>query len=245
MSADTVQLALAPSPALSGAAAAAAAALVPAEVPLVAAPAGPDERPPRDAVAHVAAFVGAVGAELVLVADEVVAPALADGTTGGLRTADVLRPALEAAAKALGDGVLEDTRTELAGDVLGEDCDVFALHGDGAAPAWFALRLRRPAVSETPPGPTSAVATAARRAAGLRVLYDVEMTLTAEIGRARLPVRHVLDLVPGSLLELDRTAGSPADVVVNGRLVARGEVVVVDESYGVKITEIVPGSDAG
>ena len=73
----------------------------------------------------------------------------------------------------------------------------------------------------------------------MRLLHDVEMTLTAEIGRTRLPVRQVLDLVPGTILELDRAAGAPADVMVNGRLVARGEVVVVDEDYGIRITEIV------
>jgi flagellar motor switch protein FliN/FliY len=73
----------------------------------------------------------------------------------------------------------------------------------------------------------------------MRLLHDVEMTLTAEIGRTKLPVRQVLDLVPGTILELDRAAGAPADVMVNGRLVARGEVVVVDEDYGIRITEIV------
>ena len=77
----------------------------------------------------------------------------------------------------------------------------------------------------------------------MRVLYDVEMTLTTEIGRTRMPVREVLDLVPGTVLELDRSAGSPADVMVNGRLVARGEIVVVDDEYAVRITEIVSGSD--
>ena len=73
----------------------------------------------------------------------------------------------------------------------------------------------------------------------MRVLYDVEMTLTVEIGRAKLPVRQVLELVPGAVIELDRVAGSPADLMVNGRLIARGEVVVVDEDYGLRVTEIV------
>ena len=73
----------------------------------------------------------------------------------------------------------------------------------------------------------------------MRMLYDVEMTLTAEIGRAKLPVRQVLDLTPGTIIELDRVAGSPADLMVNGRLIARGEVVVIDEDYGLRVTEIV------
>jgi flagellar motor switch protein FliN/FliY len=80
--------------------------------------------------------------------------------------------------------------------------------------------------------------------ASLNVLYDVEMTLTAELGRTRLPVRQVLELTPGSVLELDRAAGSPADVMVNGRLIARGEVVVIDEEFGIRITEIVTGDGA-
>jgi len=79
--------------------------------------------------------------------------------------------------------------------------------------------------------------------ASLNVLYDVEMTLTAELGRTKLPVRQVLELTPGAVLELDRAAGSPADVMVNGRLIARGEVVVIDEEFGIRITEIARGED--
>jgi flagellar motor switch protein FliN/FliY len=78
----------------------------------------------------------------------------------------------------------------------------------------------------------------------MRMLYDVDMTLTAEIGRTTLPVRQVLDLTPGTVLELDRAAGAAADVMVNGRLIARGEVVVVDEAYGIRVTEIVYDEDA-
>ncbi len=72
----------------------------------------------------------------------------------------------------------------------------------------------------------------------MRMLYDVEMTLSAEIGRAKMPVKQILELSPGTIVELDRIAGSPADLMVNGHLVARGEVVVVDEDYGLRITEI-------
>ena len=75
--------------------------------------------------------------------------------------------------------------------------------------------------------------------ASLRLLYDVDMTLTAELGRTKIPLREVLELVPGTVLELDRAAGSPADLMVNGRLIARGEIVVIDEEYGIRITEIV------
>jgi flagellar motor switch protein FliN/FliY len=65
------------------------------------------------------------------------------------------------------------------------------------------------------------------------------MGVTAELGRTRMTVRELLALTPGSVVELDRMAGSPVDVLVNGTLVARGEVVVIDEEFGVRISEII------
>ena len=73
---------------------------------------------------------------------------------------------------------------------------------------------------------------------GVRLLGDVEMEVTAELGRTSLTVRELLSLVPGSVVELDRIAGAPIDVLVNGTVIARGEVVVVDEEFGVRVTEI-------
>jgi flagellar motor switch protein FliN/FliY len=73
----------------------------------------------------------------------------------------------------------------------------------------------------------------------LDLLADVEMGVTAELGRTRMTVRELLALTPGSVVELDRMAGSPVDVLVNGTLVARGEVVVIDEEFGVRISEII------
>jgi flagellar motor switch protein FliN/FliY len=78
----------------------------------------------------------------------------------------------------------------------------------------------------------------------MSMLADVEMGVTAELGRTKLTVRDVLGLNQGSIIELDRAAGSPVDVVVNGTLIARGEVVVIDEEFGIRITEIV-GMDEG
>jgi flagellar motor switch protein FliN/FliY len=79
----------------------------------------------------------------------------------------------------------------------------------------------------------------------LSLLRGVEMRVTAELGRTRLPVAHVLELGPGSVVELDRVAGTPVDVLVNGTVIAYGEVVVVDEEYGVRITEIAGTEDTG
>jgi flagellar motor switch protein FliN/FliY len=73
----------------------------------------------------------------------------------------------------------------------------------------------------------------------LSLLHDVEMGVTVELGRTRMLVKDILAVAPGSVIELDRAAGSPVDVLVNGTLIARGEVVVIDEEFGIRITEIV------
>ncbi|MBS42796.1 MAG: flagellar motor switch protein FliN [Nocardioides sp.] len=80
---------------------------------------------------------------------------------------------------------------------------------------------------------------------GIEMLHGVEMEVTVELGRTRMPVRDLLALAPGAVLTLDRAAGSPADLLVNGRLIARGEVVVVDEDFGLRITEIIDRSKVG
>ena len=79
----------------------------------------------------------------------------------------------------------------------------------------------------------------------LAILKDVEMGVTAELGRRRMTVRDLLALTPGSVIELDRAAGSPVDVLVNGTLIARGEVVVIDEEFGIRIAEIVAAEPMG
>jgi flagellar motor switch protein FliN/FliY len=73
----------------------------------------------------------------------------------------------------------------------------------------------------------------------LDLLNDVEMAVTVELGRTRMLVRDLLSLAPGAVVELDRAAGSPVDVLVNGKLIARGEVVVIDDDFGIRISEII------
>ena len=77
-------------------------------------------------------------------------------------------------------------------------------------------------------------------ASSLSVLHDVEMVVTAELGRTTMPVRELLGLAPGMVVEIDRAAGAPIDLLVNGRKIAAGEVVVIDEEFGIRITEIAP-----
>ena len=78
----------------------------------------------------------------------------------------------------------------------------------------------------------------------IELLHEVEMGVTVELGRTRMLVRDILDLSPGSVIELDRAAGAPIDVLVNGTLIARGEVVVIDEEFGIRITEVIGYEDA-
>ena len=75
-----------------------------------------------------------------------------------------------------------------------------------------------------------------------RVL-DIPVQLTVELGRKKVPIKHVLQLGPGSIVELDTLAGEPMDVLVNGYLVAQGEVVVVNNKFGIRLTDVVTPSE--
>jgi flagellar motor switch protein FliN/FliY len=71
------------------------------------------------------------------------------------------------------------------------------------------------------------------------LIMDVPLQITVELGRTRKLIRDILELAPGSVVELDKLAGEPVDILVNGKLIAKGEVVVIDENFGVRITDIV------
>ena len=73
----------------------------------------------------------------------------------------------------------------------------------------------------------------------LDLVLDIPVTLSMEIGRTRIPIRNLLQLSQGSVVELDRLAGEPMDVMVNGTLIAQGEVVVVNDKYGIRLTDII------
>lgn len=77
----------------------------------------------------------------------------------------------------------------------------------------------------------------------LDLLLDVPLEVTVELGRARMTIQDLLGLGPGSVIELDKVAGESLDILVNGRLVARGEAVVVNEKFGARITDIVSPSE--
>jgi flagellar motor switch protein FliN/FliY len=180
-----------------------------------------------------ATFVGSVSADVAIVLADTSAMLDAGGTDSPLvSAADVLRPALEAATGVLGAGVLGDARIEDAAALFNDpEATVFELISAGTAAGWFAIRVRGTAIVK---GGSSEPTSNAK----LGRIHNVEMGLTVAIGHTRMSVRDVLNLEPGAVVELDRSAGAPADVLLNGRLIAHGEVVVVDSDYAVRITKI-------
>ncbi len=80
---------------------------------------------------------------------------------------------------------------------------------------------------------------ARKQSNSIDLLLDVPLRVSVELGRATMTIREVLNLGAGSVVELDKMAGEPVDIMANDRLIARGEVVVVDENFGVRVTDIV------
>jgi flagellar motor switch protein FliN len=80
-------------------------------------------------------------------------------------------------------------------------------------------------------------------ASDIDLILDIPVQLTVELGRTRIPIKHILQLAQGSVIELDALAGEPMDVLVNGCLIAQGEVVVVNEKFGIRLTDIVTPSE--
>ena len=77
----------------------------------------------------------------------------------------------------------------------------------------------------------------------LDAILDIPVTITMEVGRSQISIRNLLQLNQGSVVELDRVAGEPLDVLVNGTLIAHGEVVVVNEKFGIRLTDIITPSE--
>jgi flagellar motor switch protein FliN len=99
--------------------------------------------------------------------------------------------------------------------------------------------------SVAPASFTNFTPTATTSAAGndINMILDIPVQLTVELGRTRIPIKHILQLAQGSVVELDAMAGEPMDVLVNGYLIAQGEVVVVNDKFGIRLTDIVTPSE--
>src|SRR3954451_5812676 len=216
------------------AAAQAAAAAMPAELDLRAGETVADPEsvplPPAPGAAVTAALGGEVSGDIVLVLSAEIVAALTGSPVGPMDVATALRPALEAAASALGRVRVAAERVEDVVPALDglRDKGVFLavpLAAGGEVAATLALQVTLPQAGE--------------RRGSLDLLRNVAMEVTVEIGRTRMTVSELLSLHPGEVIELDRAAGAPADLLVNGTLIARGEIVVVDEDFGLRISEIV------
>ncbi|MET7420658.1 flagellar motor switch protein FliN [Dactylosporangium sp. NPDC005555] len=233
------------------AAAQAAVALLPASSPLsVGVPTTNVDELAIDGQAIRARFAGTAQGEVAIVVTQDLVEALANSPMGALDLSQAVRPALEAAATTVGPVVVDPGEVLQPADAMGQ---LIAAGGvlvplstdEGTVHAVVALAV---AVEVT--GPGGGRGEDARDGRGDRggrpafdLLHDVEMEVTAELGRTRMSVRELLSLAPGAVIELDRAAGGPADLLVNGRLIARGEVVVIDENFGIRITEIVGPTD--
>jgi flagellar motor switch protein FliN/FliY len=179
----------------------------------------------------------------VLVGQELV-DALKSSPLGQLDVADAVQPALDAAAAALGStaGAAQGLNPATVGPTLtGKSTALPLVAGSTTGAVLFIV----PAIDTTAsPGTAAGSSRTAPGRPGIELLHGVAMEVTVELGRTRMSVRELLALSPGDVLELDRAAGSPADLLVNGRLIARGEVVVVDEDFALRVTEIVTNTPA-
>ncbi len=162
--------------------------------------------------------------------------------------------ALEAGTRTISEQAVIDVETEpgyetdpeAAGDERdGADLAVFPLLDGSDLLGCLVLRANSTQTSSTPAPaptdhPTEDPGSSPASTGASYVLADVEMGVTAELGRCRMTVRELLSITPGAVIDLDRAAGAPVDVLVNGTLIARGEVVVIDEEFGIRISELIP-----
>jgi flagellar motor switch protein FliN/FliY len=121
----------------------------------------------------------------------------------------------------------QSTSTSAADDIFGSASEVSnpAAQGTPAAFANFAASTGNPAGND------------------INMILDIPVQLTVELGRTRIPIKNILQLAQGSVVELDALAGEPMDVLVNGFLIAQGEVVVVNDKFGIRLTDIVTPSE--
>ncbi len=125
-----------------------------------------------------------------------------------------------------------------------------AMPADNAAAEWAAVDGRGETASEVAHDQVSpasfanfAPTTGSTAGNDINMILDIPVQLTVELGRTRIPIKNILQLAQGSVVELEAMAGEPMDVLVNGYLIAQGEVVVVNEKFGIRLTDIVTPSE--
>lgn len=121
-----------------------------------------------------------------------------------------------------------------AGDAGQDDIDAMLTQAAGPAKA---------PIQEFDRGPESSEAPASMDGPNLDVILDIPVAISMEVGSTDITIRNLLQLNQGSVVELDRLAGEPLDVLVNGTLIAHGEVVVVNEKFGIRLTDVISPSE--
>ncbi|MFS0851961.1 FliM/FliN family flagellar motor switch protein [Microbacterium sp. 179-I 3D4 NHS] len=209
--------------------AAAIAGKLPFGYPVIPAP-STDPGAAGDAVA--VTFTGTPGARIAL---QIADPSQLEDGSPTASLVDRLHPVFESAAAILGPGSLADGEVVPAPEVFTQPgTQVFDLvDADGSVVARAAVRIDG-----------GAAVTASTGSQRLSRIAGVEMELVVEIGRTRMPVRDVLTLEPGRVVELDRAAGSPADIKLNGRLIGHGTVVVADGDFAIRVERILDGAES-
>jgi flagellar motor switch protein FliN len=125
-----------------------------------------------------------------------------------------------------------------AGDAGQDDIDALMNQGAAAAPA-----APRMAMEEFGAAPKPGNGPVALEGPNLDVILDIPVSISMEVGSTEISIRNLLQLNQGSVVELDRLAGEPLDVLVNGTLIAHGEVVVVNEKFGIRLTDVISPSE--
>lgn len=141
----------------------------------------------------------------------------------------------------LNSAIEESVNAEDWGAAMAEQAaaDVAASPGPSPRPGNGAAAVKRPAVFEQ----LAPVKSATETRNDIDMILDIPVQLTVELGRTKLAIKNLLQLAQGSVVELDGMAGEPMDVLVNGCLIAQGEVVVVNEKFGIRLTDIVTPSE--
>jgi flagellar motor switch protein FliN/FliY len=148
--------------------------------------------------------------------------------------ADDVVPEPVAEAEDLGDAPLTPDEIEAL---------IAAEAGPAVPPSSSALATTGPLIEEVAFAELPPVRAPIDERADIDLLLDVPLEITVELGQARRTIRELLELGQGSILHLTRHAGEPVDVLVNGQHIARGEVVVIDENFGIRVTEVVSPAD--
>jgi len=139
---------------------------------------------------------------------------------------------------------MNDEVRQVSGDDWAAAMGEQAATGGGAADDWAAAMNEQSGAEKGTATPASfqqfgAESVAPNANQGFELILDIPVSLTVELGRTKISIRNLLQLAHGSVVELDGLAGEPMDVLVNGTLIAQGEVVVVNDKFGIRLTDII------